>query len=61
MVVDSGQEDGVLPIAGVVVTGDLLVHLQVKGNVHDHVLYGLHGHAVLLAARHIDTLQGDEE
>lgn len=57
MVVQPRQENGLLLLAGVVVTGDLLVHLQVLGDVHD---YDMHGHPVLLAPGHVDALQGQD-
>lgn len=57
VVVQPGQEDGLLLLAGVIETGDLLAHLESFGNVHN---YGLHGHAVLLAPGHIETLKGQE-
>lgn len=57
VVVQPGQENGLLLLTGVVVTGDLLVHLQTLGDVHNH---DMHGHAVLLAPGHIETLQGQD-
>lgn len=53
VVVEPHQEDGLLLLAGVVVTGHLRVHLQPLGDVHDH---HMHGHAVLLAPGHVETL-----
>lgn len=41
VVIEPGQENGLLLLTGVVVTGDLLAHLQLLGDVHDH---GVHGH-----------------
>jgi len=55
VVVQPGQENGLPLPAGVVVTRDLLLHLQTLGDVHDH---DMHGHAVLLAPGRVDTLQG---
>lgn len=55
VIVQPGQENGLLLLTGVVVTEDLLVHLQAIRDIHDH---GMHGDAVLLAPGHIETLQG---
>lgn len=56
VVIQPGQENGLLLLAAwVVVTGDLLVHLQTIRDVHDH---SVHGGDVLLAPGHIETLQG---
>lgn len=55
VVIEVGQEHRVLLLTGVIVAGDVPVHLQMIGNVHDH---GMHGRGVLLAAGHVDTLQG---
>lgn len=57
VVVQAGQEDSLLLLAGVIVTGHLLVHPQALWDVHDQ---DLHGHAVLLAPGHIETLQGQD-
>lgn len=53
VVIQPGQENGLLLLARVIVTGDLLLHLQALRDVHNH---GVHGHAVLLAPGHIETL-----
>ncbi|KAG7227129.1 hypothetical protein INR49_013927, partial [Caranx melampygus] len=39
VVIQPGQENGLLLLARVVVTGDLLVHFQSLGDVHDHGSY----------------------
>ncbi len=57
VVVQAGQEHSVLLLAGVVVTRDLLVHLQTLRDVHNH---DMHGHAVLLTPGHVETLQGQD-
>lgn len=57
VVVEPRQEDDLLLLAGVVETGDLLVHLQALRDVHND---DMHGHAVLLAPGHVETLQGQE-
>lgn len=57
-VVQPGQEDGLLLLTGVVVTRDSLVHLQTLGDVSNHAM---HGHTVLLAPGHIETLQRQDQ
>lgn len=55
VVVQPGQKHRLLLLAGVVIAGDLLAHLQPLRDVHDH---GVHGHGVLLTPGHVETLQG---
>lgn len=55
VVVQAGQEDALLLLAGVVVAAHLPVDLQPLGDVHDE---RVHGRAVLLAPGHVEALRG---